>query len=184
MMTRAARRAVLAATIAWAALAFAAAAQPHQVQTVLPQATLAGQGRLTFWGLHVYDASLWIQPGFKSAEYEGHAFALELHYLRDFTNEAIAQRSIEEMQRLRGASASQLAAWQVLLRDAIPDIKKGDRVVGMHRPGAGVVFFTNGQATGTIRDPDFGKMFFGIWLSTSTSEPRLREALLARVTMP
>ena len=66
----------------------------------------------------------------------------------------------------------------------IPDIKKGDRVVGIHRPGTGVVFFTNGQATGTIRDPDFGRMFFGIWLSTSTSEPRLREALLARVTTP
>lgn len=184
MMKRAARYAVLAATMAWAGLPVAAAAQPQQVRSVLPQATLGGQGRLTFWGFHVYDASLWITPGFKAAEYEGHAFALELHYLRDFTNEAIAERSIAEMQRLQGASAAQLAAWQVLLREVIPDIKKGDRVVGIHRPGTGVVFFTNGQATGTIRDPDFGRMFFGIWLSTSTSEPRLREALLARVTTP
>lgn len=183
-MKRVARYAVLAATMAWAALPSAAAAQPQQVRNVLPQATLAGQGRLTFWGFNVYDASLWVQPGFKAAEYEGHAFALELSYLRDFTNEAIAERSMEEMQRLQGSSASQLAAWQVLLRDAIPDVKKGDRVVGIHRPGTGVVFFTNGQATGTIRDPDFGKSFFGIWLSAGTSEPRLREALLARVTTP
>ena len=183
MMKRAARYAVLAATMAWAGLPVAAAAQPQHVRTVLPQATLGGQGRLTFWGLHVYDASLWITPGFKAAGYESHPFALELNYLRDFTSDAIAARSVEEMQR-QGATAAQLAAWQVLLREVIPDIKKGDQVVGIHRPGAGVVFFTNGKATGITRDPDFGKLFFGNWLSTSTSEPPLREALLARVTTP
>jgi hypothetical protein len=30
-----------------------------------------------------------------------------------------------------------------------------------------------------VRDPDFSRLFFGIWLGEFTSEPSLRVALLA-----
>ena len=36
--------------------------------------------------------------------------------------------------------------------------------------------------TGDIRDVEFARLFFGIWLLPDTSEPRLRQALLAQAT--
>jgi hypothetical protein len=39
-------------------------------------------------------------------------------------------------------------------------------------------FWLNGQPRGELRDAEFTRLFFGIWLSPRTSQPRLREALL------
>jgi len=46
-------------------------------------------------------------------------------------------------------------------------------------PGQGTRFFLNGSLRGEVADADFTRLFFGIWLSPKTSEPRLREQLLA-----
>ena len=40
-------------------------------------------------------------------------------------------------------------------------------------------FLVNGKPTGEVRDTEFANLFFGIWLSPKTSEPKLRVALLA-----
>ena len=155
--------------------------QPAELRGALPSATLAGSSHVTFWGFDVYDAKLWVAPGFKASEYERHAFALELTYLRDFPNEAISKRSIAEMQRQPGFPSLRLKDWLQALRRAFPDVHKGDRITGIYRPGEETAFVTNGQLTGVVRDTEFGRLFFGIWLSVHTSEPRLREALLAGV---
>ena len=65
------------------------------------------------------------------------------------------------------------------MQRVIPDIKKGDRIMGINQPGAGAQFLVNGKASGEIRDAEFARLFFGIWLSPKTSEPKLRTALLA-----
>ena len=59
-----------------------------------------------------------------------------------------------------------------------PDVRAGDRITGVHRPGTGARFFVNGRLQGELPDADFARLFFGIWLSPRTSEPALREALL------
>lgn len=150
-----------------------------ELQSVLPSATIAGRHRFTSWGFDVYEAQLWVAPGFKASEYERHAFALELNYLRDFSSAAISKRSLEEMQRQNGFPSEKLAVWQQALRSAIPDVRKGDRVTGIYQPDRGTVFLINGQETGMIADNAFGPLFFGIWLSAQSSEPRMRAALLA-----
>jgi Chalcone isomerase-like len=43
----------------------------------------------------------------------------------------------------------------------------------------GARFWVNGVARAPINDPEFSRLFFGIWLSSATSEPKLRAALLA-----
>jgi hypothetical protein len=153
-------------------------AQPQAWRAEWPAARLAGTARLTFWGFKVYDASLWVAPGFRHDDYASHAFALELAYLRDFSASDIARRSIEEMRRVDAFSEAQATQWQQALQRAFPDVKAGDRIAGLNRPGTGVQFVTNGQPTGEIRDPEFARLFFGIWLSPRTSEPQLRLALL------
>jgi hypothetical protein len=59
-----------------------------------------------------------------------------------------------------------------------PDVRQGDRLVGLQRPGTGASFWINGRFQGEVRDVEFARRFFGIWLSPQTSEPAMRRALL------
>lgn len=150
-----------------------------ELANVLPQSRLVGKGRLTFWGFQVYDARLWALPGFKPDSLTTQPFALELAYLRAFDNQDVAERSITEMRRSTPISDAQAKAWIDEMMRVLPDVKAGDRVMGIHRPGVGAQFLMNGKPSGEIRDAEFARLFFGIWLSPKTSEPKLRLALLA-----
>lgn len=165
----------------------ASAAQGNAPQSIahtgvpapLADVRLAGQGTLRFLGFEIYRAQLWVSPGFDASDYAARPLALELHYRRDFTAEVIAKRSIEEMRRVGSFTAVQATRWQQALQAALPDVKSGDQLTGIYRPGAGAVFQMDGQVVGEVRDPEFSRLFFGIWLSPRTSEPALRQALIA-----
>jgi hypothetical protein len=155
---------------------------PQELRDAVPEATLAGQARMTFWGFDVYRATLWVAPGFADASYAQSPFALELFYLRDFKGADIAKRSIAEMRRQTPMSPAQEAAWEGQMRALFPDVRTGDRIIGVNQPATGAVFWSNGRLLGEVRDAAFARQFFGIWLSAQTSEPELRRALLARAT--
>ena len=156
----------------------AAAVRP-ELKDELPQSQLVGKGRLTVWGFQVYDARLWAPAGFAADSYASQPLALELAYLRDFAAKDVAERSLKEMQRSQAISEAQAARWRAELLRVIPNVSRGDRIMGLHRPGLGAAFWVNGKTSGEIRDAEFARLFFGIWLSPQTSEPKLREALLA-----
>lgn len=158
----------------------AAWAQNATPDADLPGARLLGQAKLRFWGLEVYDASLWVGPGFQPASFAQHPFALELVYRRALVGERIAQRSLDEMQALPGFDAARGPAWLTAMKALFPDVASGDRLTGLHRPGAGAAFRLNGRTLGTVDDPAFASLFFGIWLSPATSEPRMRQGLLGQ----
>lgn len=145
----------------------------------LASATLTGSARLSVFGFQVYDARLWTASGFTRDSYASHAFALELAYLRSFNGAEIARRSLKEMQGVEAFTAERGARWLAEMTRLFPDVKKGDRLTGVYQPGTGVAFLFNGKAAGEVRDPDFARVFMGIWLSPRTSEPAMREQLLA-----
>ena len=147
--------------------------------TPLAGARLVGQGTMRFLGFEVYRARLWAQPGFNADQYSAHPLALELTYQRNFTAEAIAKRSIEEMRRVGSFTPQQAARWQQALAAALPDVKAGDRLLGLYQPGSGAVFKMGGRVVGEVPDAEFSRLFFGIWLSPQTSEPGLRQELIA-----
>ena len=154
-------------------------AAPQWLHQSLAGATLAGEGQLRFFGLRIYDARLWVSPGFEASRFGAHPLALELTYQRNFTAEAIAKRSIEEMRRVGSFTPQQAARWQQALAAALPDVKAGDRLLGLYQPGAGAVFKMGGRVVGEVPDAEFSRLFFGIWLSPQTSEPGLRQELIA-----
>lgn len=162
--------------------AAAQTAIPQEIGSALPGAQLAGSSRLRFFGLNVYDARLWTSPGFRAATYAQHSLALELTYLRSLSGKAIAERSLKEMRRGGTFAPDTEQAWLNAMQEAFPDVNEGDRITGIHTPAVGAKFWFNGQARATIRDAEFSRLFFGIWLSDATSEPRMRTELLARAT--
>jgi hypothetical protein len=153
---------------------------PRELQTALAEPVLSGRAKLGIWGFDIYNASLWITPFFKAADFANHAFAIELSYLRAFKREAIASRSMAEMARQANWNASPRAGWEQQMRDVFPDVRAGDRITGVNVPGVGARFLINGKTGGEIRDPEFARFFFGIWLSRESSEPKMRLELLGQ----
>lgn len=151
---------------------------PTAVASHLAQPRSIGSARLKVWGFEVYDAQLWATPEFAGPDYALQPFALELTYLRNFEGQDIAQRSIKEMHGVGRPSPAQAAQWLEQMRAIFPNIRKGDRLLGLHQPGVGASFVFNGQPVGEVRDTDFARLFFGIWLSPRTSQPQMRRALL------
>jgi hypothetical protein len=140
---------------------------------------LAGSGALRVLGFDIYDARLWVSPGFAVTDFAAHTLSLELTYKRAFRADQIASRSLTEMRRQTPITDAQAVQWKAALVQAIPNVVKGDRIVGVYRPGQGAAFVHNGRFSGKLADPEAARLFFGIWLSDATSEPRLRDALVA-----
>ena len=152
---------------------------PTEVLRELPDARLYGSGRLRRYFFHVYDARLWTQPGFEIARFSQLPLALELQYGRELVGSLIAERSIEEMQRAAEITPAQQRVWLAAMQRCFPDVVEGDRMTGVQLPGTAARFFVNGAFVGEVRDAEFARLFFGIWLAPTTSEPELRAALLA-----
>jgi len=175
------RRTVLAAAVGAGPAcvrATTASTPPAEVSATLPGASLQGQGRLRYLGLHIYDAALWTQARLSPPDVANASLALELRYAKRLRGPLIAERSLEEMKRVGDFSESDAQRWLDAMKQAFPDVAAGDRITGIHRPGVGAAFFFNGRAAGEVRDAQFAQLFFGIWLSPRTSQPALRAALL------
>lgn len=153
-------------------------ALPAPVAAELPGARLQGQGTLRFLGMHIYDARLWAPGPVRPDSVERTALALELQYARTLRGPLIAERSIEEMRRVGDFSPEQGQRWEAAMTRLFPDVRAGDRIFGLQRPGEGARFLFGERALGEVRDAEFARLFFGIWLSPRTSEPALRAALL------
>jgi hypothetical protein len=162
----------------WAQSPAVSPAVPPEVAAVLPGAVLQGSGRLRFIGLSVYDARLWRAAAPVAADWTTAPLALELLYLRNLVGKQIAERSLKEMRRQRELSDDEAARWLTAMTQVFPDVKDGDRITGLMVPGLGARFAINGVVKGDIRDLEFARLFFGIWLSDKSSEPALRRALL------
>jgi hypothetical protein len=184
----------LAATVALLGLplagagvrAQAAGRLPPELARRWPAARLHGEGRLRFLGLSVYDIRLWTPAdapdavGALASRWAETPLALELQYARRLVGRLIAERSIQEMQRQAELPPARAQDWEAEMARLFPDVADGDRLTGVQLPGEGARFYFNGELRGELRDPDFARLFFGIWLAPQTSEPTLRERLLGQ----
>lgn len=152
-------------------------ALPAGVQAEQNDLRVLGHGKMRWFGLLLYDAALWV-PG--SGWQWDRTFALDIRYARNFAGEKLAAASVDEMMRLGYRDARKLSAWREGMLSAFPDVKSGERITGVYRPGIGAEFFHEGRATAVIADPEFARAFFSIWLDPGTREPKLRAALLGR----
>ena len=168
-LTDAARKLLLALSL----FALSAWASPQ-----LPGSRLQGQATLRYFGLRIYHAKLWTLNDFRAELGTQQPLVLELEYLRALQGRAIAERSLQEMQRAGPIDDAKAQRWLAEMQRIFPDVQAGDRISGQHLPGLGARFWHNGQLLGQVDDADFARLFFGIWLSPSTSKPDMRLSLL------
>ncbi len=172
---------VAAATVVAPAAATATRADasiPAHISRHVENVQLAGSGRFTWLAFHVYDAALFVPPGFDPARATTQPFALELTYARRLDGKSIAETSRDEIERLGFGSEAQRASWHARMLKLFPNVEKGRRLAGINLPGSGARFYFDGQFLGSIDDPAFAQAFFAIWLDERTRAPQLRESLL------
>ena len=154
------------------------AKEPPHIKSMMGEVQLQGMGRLNFWGFHVYDANL-----YRGSAKDSQEFALELKYQRSFTGEAIASRTAQEMKNL-GVVDAQAASWGKELASILPNVEPGQTIAAVYIPRQGTSFFFEGKKISQIQGADFAKAFFGIWLDSKTSAPKLRAELLGQGCPP
>jgi len=178
------RVAIALVAAAWAVTAAAegnaasSAGAPAHVRQYVGDAPLAGAGRLTWYGFHVYDATLYAPPRFEPADPMGQRFVLELTYARRLAGKGIADASRDEIERLGFGTPAQRARWHAQMLELFPDVEKGKRLAGVNVPGEGARFYVDSRFLGSIDDPAFARAFFAIWLDERTQAPQLRASLL------
>lgn len=154
-----------------------APALPALVQQSAGEMRVLGHGAMRWFGLHVYDATLWVRGREWSP---GEPFVLEIHYGRDISGEQLAATSVTEMRRLGYRDEALLERWGAAMRRVFPDVARCDRLIGVYRTGSGASFYGRDRFLGAVDDPEFARAFFGIWLDPKTREPGLRARLLGK----
>jgi Chalcone isomerase-like len=131
-----------------------------------------GAGRFRWFGLHIYDAVLWVSGNTWAWN---DLFVLDIKYARDLVGRRITDASVDEVIRLRLVKdANKLESWREMMKRAFPDVKKGQHITGVYLPGTGATFYHEGRVTETVNDIEFARAFFSIWLDPRTREPKLR----------
>ncbi len=154
------------------------ARDPLELPQHLSSAKLQGSGKLTWWGLNIYDASFYRVGSLTSPE-----FALDMRYQKSFSGISIANRSAEEMKRI-GVPEAQAALWGRELTAFLPNVESGHTLTAAYSPKQGTIFYHDGKLIGQIPGAEFSKAFFGIWLDPKTSAPKLRTELLGQSCPP
>jgi hypothetical protein len=158
-------------------------ADPVRIKRLLPYLqtpNLIGQGKYTYWGFDVYNASLWTSEAtIAPDQWANQRIALELQYLRDFKGSDIAKRSIDEIQAQSALPKNKASIWLKTMEEIFPSVGKGQSLTGIFIPNAGAQFLLDNTVIGEIKDPELAKRFFDIWLAPQTSAPDLRKRLFA-----
>lgn len=169
------RRLLAAVLLVLAGAAWGSRDLPDPVLGAAPQLRALGQGEMRWFGLHLYDATLWVSGERWEPQ---RPFALDIRYARDISRSRLVESSVSEMRRLGFGDEPALARWGAAMARVFPEVRKGDRLVGVYLPGRGASFFSGERHLGTVAEDAFAEAFFAIWLDARTREPRLREALL------
>lgn len=157
---------------------------PRPIANQLPNARLAGEGLLRWFGFRIYQARLFVDEGYDNARPMQGPIALELTYKRHFDGQSIAERSADEISALDIGTKAQRAQWSARMVALFPDVTEGDRLAGILTASGKTLFVHNESFVGQIDDPAFGQAFFAIWLDERTSAPALRAQLIGKTESP
>ena len=148
---------------------------PPQVISQAPGMHMLGKGRHSWWGVRMYDATLWIVgPNWSAAA----PHALDIEPGRAVPSDTLVTNAIAEMRDLKVGDESKLRIWQTEMRKLIPNVKQGDQFVIFCSDNNHTFAYLNGSSTGEIDDPSFCPAVMSVWLHPQTKHQAVRKSLL------
>ena len=159
---------------------------PDRMRVDGSELTLNGLGvrKATFLKVNVYVAALYAkQPSRdpKALVAANGPDELVLHFVRDVGVDDLTKAWNEGFER---NSKQQLPAFKdriAKLNSWMSDMKSGQRLTFIRRPGVGIEVGVNGALKGTVEGDDFARALLAIWLGETPPNPELKQGLLGGV---
>ncbi len=134
-----------------------------------------GKGRHLWWGIQMYDATLWI-PGPQWSPAAPHA--LDIEPGRAVPADTLVKHAIAEMRDLKVGDERQLGIWQGEMKRLVPNVQQGDQVVIFCSDTNRKLSYLNDSSTGEVDDPSFCPAIMSVWLHPQTKHQAMRKSLL------
>jgi len=150
---------------------------PQLVLSRAPGIHPFGKGRHSWWGIQMYDATLWIVGSQWSAA-EPHA--LDLEPSRVVSSDNLVKTAISEMRDLKVGDESKLKSWQTEMKKVIPNVRPGDQIVIFCSDTSRTLVYLNDASTGEVDDPSFCPAIMSVWLHPQTKHQAVRKSLLGQ----
>lgn len=150
---------------------------PASLQNIIKNPVLIGSSELRFFGLKVYDISLWSEDTSFSYNKE---FAIQIEYKMNFSREDLVKRSLSEIKSLHKISPSEEISYIKQLTEIFNSVKKGDEKIAVFVPLQGVLMFHNNQLIGKISNLRLARLFVDIWLDENGSYPKITKKLIGK----
>ena len=156
---------------------------PEQVQVNGSTLTLNGLGlrQATFLKVNVYVAALYVAhvssdvPALLASNTPKE---LILHFVHNVSDDELTKAWEEGFEHNAKAQLPALHERIDTLKGWMADMKVGQRLIFIHKPGAGIQVEVNGAVQGTIPGDDFATAFLSIWLGPHPPNPNLKSGLL------
>ncbi|MGC2492017.1 chalcone isomerase family protein [Candidatus Binatus sp.] len=148
---------------------------PPQVLSTAPGIHPFGKGRHSWWGIRMYDATLWIVGSRWSATAP---HALDIEPGRAVPSDTLVTNAIAEMRDLKLGDERQLAIWRAEMKKLIPNVQQGDQIVIFCSDTGRTVSYLNNSSTGEVDDPSFCPAVMNVWLHPQTKHQAVRKSLL------
>jgi chalcone isomerase-like protein len=140
-----------------------------------------GLRQATVFKVNVYVAALYVAKTSNDPEAllgTGTSSAMILHFVRNVAAGDLRKGWIEGFEK---NARDQLPALQeriAILTGWMVDVKAGERLTFIHKPGTGVQVDVNGVVRGTVKGDDFARAFLSIWLGAEPPNPGIKAGLL------
>jgi hypothetical protein len=156
---------------------------PDQAQVEGSNLTLNGLGmrQATALKVNVYVAALYVAKTSSDANALLAANApneLILHFVRNVGAEDLRKGWSEGFEKNAKDQLPALKERIAELNGWMTDVKTGDRLSFIRKPGAGLQVDVKGAAKGTIKGDDFAKAFLSIWLGADPPNPEVKAGML------
>ncbi len=133
-----------------------------------------GEGELRKFFIKVYDAQLATRNG----RYIGNrSLCLSIDYDISIKASQFVKETEKQFRHLK-VDPKNITEWMPRVSSVMPSVSKGDNIV-MYIDESGIAsLYLNGDLSGDLGSSDLSSAFADIWLSTRSSEPKLRRALV------
>jgi hypothetical protein len=156
---------------------------PDHVQVDGGNLALNGLGlrKATLFQVSVYVAALYTAKPSNdptAVVASGAPVELTLHFVRSVSVGELRNAWTEGFSRNSAGQVPALKDRISRLNGWMTDMKTGQRLTFIRRPGAGIQVDVNGTVRGTIEGDDFANAFLSIWLGAKPPNPELKSGLL------
>jgi hypothetical protein len=156
---------------------------PEQVQSEGAALKLNGLGlrQATIFKVNVYVAALYVAQTSTDPNAILKSSApkeLVLHFVRDVGRADLNKGWQEGFENNAQSQLPALKERIEAFKGLMADVKTGERLRLVHKPGAGVQVDVNKAVKGTIKGDDFAHALFSIWLGSNPPNTELKAGLL------